>query len=700
MTLTGHEGAVNSVAYSPDGRLLCSASADETVRIWDMRTGEEISAPLRSGDGAVLSVAFAPSGNVASGTESSDICVWSLQTAQTTPVRLKGHSDAVSSVLFSSNGVSLTSASRDKTVRLWNASTSQQLAVLGGHTGAVHTVAFSPDNLTLASGSEDRKLYLWDIATGKQAYQSPYHHEYPIHSLCFLPDGQKLAVGCGPDIILCKPQTGMQIATVHSGEHNVLSVRSSADGQLLLSAHGKSIRLSTLPRYTMKMSSTMLEGHAGVVRAAFFSPDGSYMISASDDCTVKIWSTSGQAFLPSAGYANTVDITAISTHVISDSRELRGHDHAVTTVAMSSNGVHIVSGSADQSVRIWDALSGKVRLPPLLGHSSSVLSVAISADGRIIASGSADMSVRFWNAQTGEAVGQPMQGHTGYVTSVMFSPDARLIVSGSDDRTVRIWEVEAQCPSALDPMLCDGQVQTVSFSPNGQLVASGDTSGSIHFWERATGQPAKNRIQSGALHVYSIGFSPCGMYIVSAGRHNQINADAVRIWNIKTGEQVFSLMGHTESVYSATYSPDGCFIATGSADRTIRLWDAVNGTPLALLHGHRNSVHCVAFTPNGRSLISSSWDTTVRVWDLIEFAWTRSVSDYDAVAALSSATLTDGWLQTPSGELLLWVPKDYRKYLYRIRGTPRRIAISAETGGWHRGASWTSCWHKAKSDPQ
>jgi WD40 repeat protein len=113
---------------------------------------------------------------------------------------------------------------------------------------------------------------------------------------------------------------------------------------------------------------------------------------------------------------------------------IHGHSGSVVSVAFSPDGKHIVSGSSDNTVRVWDAESGQAIGEPLQGHSGSVYSVAFSPDGKHIVSGSDDMTTQFtavWDAESGQAIGEPLQGHSGGVWSVAFSPDGKHIVSGS-----------------------------------------------------------------------------------------------------------------------------------------------------------------------------------------------------------------------------------------------------------------------------
>src|SRR5258706_413731 len=114
-----------------------------------------------------------------------------------------------------------------------------------------------------------------------------------------------------------------------------------------------------------------------------------------------------------------------------------GHTAAVESVSYSPNGTRVVTGSDDKTIRIWDAESGAVIGEPLTGHTGRVSSVAYSPDGRHIISGSYDRTIRIWDAKTGAAVGNPLEGHTEWVRSVAYSPDGRHIISGSYDRTIR-----------------------------------------------------------------------------------------------------------------------------------------------------------------------------------------------------------------------------------------------------------------------
>ncbi|KAG6885358.1 hypothetical protein C0992_005190 [Termitomyces sp. T32_za158] len=363
-----------------------------------------------------------------------------------------------------------------------------------------------------------------------------------------------------------------------------------------------------------------------VVRSVAFSPDGTQIVSGSDDSSVQVWDTmTGKQVQELQGHTHPVTSVAFSpdgAQIVSGSddnsvrvwdamtgkqvQELQSHTHSVTSVAFSPDGAQIVSGSDDNSVRVWDAITGK-EVQELQGHTDPVTSVAFSPDGTVIVSGSDDNSVWVWDAMTGKQV-QELQGHTHSVTSVAFSPDATGIVSGSRDNSVRVWD--AMTGKQVQELQGHTHpVTSVAFSPDGAQIVSGSYDNSVQVWDAMTGKQGQ-KLQGHTDWVTSVAFSSDGAQIVSGSYDN-----SVRVWEALTGKQVQELQGHTAPVVSVAFSPDGAQIVSGSYDNSVGVWDAMTGKQVQELQSHTDWVISVAFSPDGAQIVSGSRDNSIRVWD-------------------------------------------------------------------------------------
>lgn len=187
--LKGHKEGVLSVVFSPDDVLLASGSFDETIRIWDGKTGVPIKI-LEAHNDTVRSVSFSPNGqHLASSSDDETIHIWDIETGSTINV-LKDHSDHVNSIAFSPNGRCLVSGSTDKSVRIWDLQTGQSVTLPEGHTDEVLSVAFSRDGKRVISGSRDFSLRMWDADSCKLVVGPLKGHTNTVNSVAFLPNGR------------------------------------------------------------------------------------------------------------------------------------------------------------------------------------------------------------------------------------------------------------------------------------------------------------------------------------------------------------------------------------------------------------------------------------------------------------------------------------------------------------------------------
>jgi WD40 repeat protein len=593
--LHGHTAPVNSVAFSSDKRMLASA-ADNTIRLWDVRTHKQVGATLTGHTSVVSSLAFDPDGRMlASAGDDGRIRLWDLRAHKQLGMTLTGHTGFVSSVAFSSDGRMLASAGADGKVRLWDMRTHKQLgAPLRGPIDAAFSgVAFSPDGRMLASAGADGKVRLWDMRTHKQLGAPLRGHTDVVHSVAFSPDGRMLASASDDKTVrLWDVHTHKQLGKPLTGHTAmVTSVAFRPHGRVLASASGD----NTISLWDVRnrRSLRVLTGHTDSVLSVAFSGDG-MIASASADSTVRLWDVRTRESLGAL---------------------LTRQESVVASVAFGADPRVLASGTGDGKVRLWDVRSHKALGAPLEGHTSLVRSVAFSPKARMLASASEDSSVRLWDARTREPLDPPLQGHTDVVRSVAFSPDGRTLATASDDDTIQLWNTRTHKQLGRLPRGQNGDVQSVAFSPDGRLLASGDTRGAIQFWDSRTHKALGTALKGHGGFVTSLAFSRDGRMLASASVDSTIG-----LWDTRTHKRMGqALTVHPRgAIESVAFGGEGATLASGHEDGKVRLWDTLTHKQLGrALSGHKRSVWSVAFSPDGRTLASASDDKTIRLWEKI-----------------------------------------------------------------------------------
>ena len=286
--LLGHQGAVNAVAFSPNGMTVATGSNDTTVQLWDTLTGQRLSV-LKGHKGSVNAVAFSPDGTTIA-TVSNDKTArrWEAATGQPLNV-LKGHQGSVNAVAFSPDGKTIATGSYDNTARLWEAATGQPLSVLKGHQGAVNAVAFSLDGKTIATGGGDNTARLWEAATCQPLVVLEYHED-SVSSVDFSPDGRTLATGSYDKTARrWEAATGQLLKVFKGHEDLVNAVAFSPDGKTI--ATGSYDNTVRLWEAATGLELAVRKGHEAGVLSVAFSPNGTTLASGSNDNTARLWFT-------------------------------------------------------------------------------------------------------------------------------------------------------------------------------------------------------------------------------------------------------------------------------------------------------------------------------------------------------------------------------------------------------------------------
>jgi len=663
----GHKDWVHSVTISPNGRQGLSGSMDYTLKLWNLATGSCLRTFGRHA-GFVNCVAFSPDGvRGLAGCNDGSLKLWDLTTGSCLR-DFYGHNGSVESVTFNLDGRMALSGGSDGTLRLWDLATGTCVHIFKGHKGWVFSVAISPDGRFALSGSWDQTLRMWELASGAclRIFEG---HEERVKSVAFSPDG-RLALSGSLDnkLKLWEADTGNCLRNFEGNKYFVNSVAFSPDGHFALSGgYDKTLRLWNVSTGSCLRT---FEGHKSEVRSVAFSPDGLNALSGAD-MTPRLWKVNGvgvysapyylamptsgvqateyerdfsekideaRIYLESQDYANALRLArqvrslpdyeraelalniwfALYTHCRPDRLQggwqfntLKGHEHFVRSVTFSPDGRHILSGSRDKTLKLWDLKTGNC-LRTFAGHDGNVKSVTFSPDGRYALSGSSDQTMRLWNLATGVCM-RTFKGHKFDVASVAFSPDGRLAVSGSGDKTLRLWDVATGV--RLRTFLGhDRGVLSVVFSPDGRYVLSGSFDKTLRLWKVGTGGCLRT-FEGSSWNVESVAFSPDGHFALSCSEKT------VMLWEVESGECIRTFEGHTDWITSVAFSPNGRYAISsqGSDFRSeyiLKLWEVETGKCLNTFEGHEKKINSVAFSPDGHLIVSGGDDMTLRMWAL------------------------------------------------------------------------------------
>jgi WD40 repeat protein len=415
-TFTGHEGGVFGIAFTPDGKRVLTSGTDGKLKLWDVAAifakKPALIRTFSGHNGWVFACAVSPDGRSgASAGVDGNARVFNLETGEETV--LEGHGGSVTDIAFTPDGAHVVTSSFDRTLRIWDLAT-KEFRVLAGHTDSVIGVALSRDGRLAVSGSLDQTLRVWDLATAKET-RTIREPDRRVNGLSFLPDGKSF------------------VSANEDGEARLLGIKEHAQVRTFA-------------------------GHGGAVLAIDTSKDGTRVVTGCEDGLVRVFDPAREKPL----FA------------------LAGHKGPVRAVTVTADGARAASAGDDGTIHLWDLVHARDERT-FVESLGPVLSVAISADGGHIVSGSQDAAVRIWSARTGELLDRET-GHGAPVRALAIDPDGEHFLSGSDDTGIRLWQLAP--PSHVQFPGGRGEITAVALFPDGKRFASLTAKGTLSLWRR------------------------------------------------------------------------------------------------------------------------------------------------------------------------------------------------------------------------
>ncbi|CUA73479.1 putative WD repeat-containing protein alr3466 [Nostoc sp, PCC 7120] [Rhizoctonia solani] len=499
----------------------------------------------------------------------------------------------------------------------------------------VRCVSYSLDGRFIAAGTWDDQILIWDAMSCRMTIDPIQGHSDTVQAIAISPDGTRICSGSrDKTVCIWDTQNGKLVAGPLEGHsHQVWSVSYSQNGQWLASGSLDGI-VSIWSTKTWRRTS--LIQHDGAVCSVVFSPNSTMV---------------------AAGFGSVIYLCDLSGQAIGD--PLKGHTALIRSLAFLPDRKHLVSGSRDCTICIWDISSGQVVFGPFQEYTS-MSDIQSSPDGRFLVSANNDNdTIRAWNTDTWKS--RTLFQNTGSVRSLAFSPDGLRLVSGSSDGNVRIWEAEGFSDKQVvvnQPKGHTGWVQSVAFSPCGTYLISGSHDTTVCIWDLQTKQQIGNSLKHNDWALF-VGVSTDSEHIFSITHDKMIHvwskqlgeleytigpietdgqgdylypedwpaaflfdskrvicgSRSRRIYMLEGSKPTRSFTGHNDEIHSIAFSPDGHSFASGAEDGALMIWDASTGErSFGPLIGHSGPIYSIAYSPDGSHLASGSRDRTIQLW--------------------------------------------------------------------------------------
>ena len=395
-----NSGQANSLAFSPDSKLLATGYFSHVIYLWDPATGKEVG--QLKGRGIADAIAFSPdsktlAANFAFGRAVNEVKLWDVATRKEL-FPADAHSGLIYHAVFVPDGKTVATIAEDGpgpryTIRLWETGNGKELRRFEDIDSPWGSCVLSPDGKLLTSASKEGTILLWDTTTGAKV--RPLPGQESVHCVAFSPDGRHLAALSGETICLWETATGKKLRTwTRPDKDNAYSL-------------------------------------------VWFSPDGKAVLSVQRDLTLRGWEIATEQEIRTLPQSSTREVISSQSFIA----------HAPDT--------EMIAVGSQSTVKVWQMATSKVRCSfQTDGNASRVFSLVFSPDGRSLAVAGQDFAsgergqrgeqmIRVWEMATGKERCRFI-GHTSAVWALAYSPDSKLLVSGGEDCNALVWDLTGE----------------------------------------------------------------------------------------------------------------------------------------------------------------------------------------------------------------------------------------------------------------
>ncbi|MFP6656614.1 MAG: WD40 repeat domain-containing protein, partial [Pirellulales bacterium] len=626
--LSGHDGAISSLAYLPDGGGLISGGADKSARHWNLETGKMIRSLAHTD--AVTGVGVTADGvKIISTSADKTVRVWTLASgAAAATITLES---PVRQFSLSADSTRAITAGDDHIIRVWDIATARELERFTGHEATVSSLALSADNRTVISAAADKTVRAWTIGVDRLFVADLKS----VHTMVLTPEGKHIVTAGEDKLVKLWDLEGKMVRQFSGAAAPLRSVAVRGDGLQIAAggdpvltqvnvyvwnaANGQPVRTQKMPAPVSSLT------YSGDGKLAVATADKHLRAYASDDARLlQDWTVAATlndlAFTPD--HTTVAAAAADNQAYILDyslRRLLTGHVGPVTGVAFTPTGGRLLSCGADKSVRLWNAADGKP-LSQFVGSTAAVHSLALSRDGTKLTAAGEDKMVRVWDVP-GDQADPPQQvqpsatfTHPAIVRSTSITDNGSTVAAGGDDNLIRLWDVATgkERERIAGPA---GAVLAVSLSADGRDLVSG--SADNHARQMFPSVSAVVAAQQGEIH--DVVFAADGDAVFTAGADKFVQRSSLRSPAVGQNEAKTSLQftGATAAVRTVAVSRDGKYVSAGGDDMHVRVWNASDGKSLATIKTPA-MVTSVVTSGDGRTIVAAGADKIIRNYALLQ----------------------------------------------------------------------------------